>query len=132
MILLDTHVLLWRNVGDRRLGASASRLIDEVLQAGEAAVSVVTFWEVAWLVARRRLGFDLNTRTWHAELLEAGLVELPLTSEAAMRAAELPGLSGDPVDRLIVSTALNGHRLMTADRRILDWPGQLDRIPASE
>ena len=34
-------------------------------------------------------------------------------------------MQDDPVDRLIVATALEGHRLVTADRRVLDWPGNL-------
>ena len=132
MILLDTHVLVWRNSGDSRLGAGASHLIDEALQAGQAAVSVVTFWEVGWLVVRGRLGFDLDASVWRTELLEGGLVELPLTGDHAVRAAGLPDLHGDPVDRFIVATALDGHSLITADRRILGWPGSLDRIPASD
>lgn len=38
----------------------------------------------------------------------------------------------DPADRLIVSTALDGHRLVTADQRILDWPGPLSRLRADD
>ena len=132
MILLDTHVLIWARSGDTRLGRNARRTMREALGAGELAVSLITFWEVGWLAARRRLGFDVDVGVWRAELLAGGLVELPLTGEIAIRAAGLPGLQGDPVDRLIISTALDGHSLMTADRRILDWPGRLDRIPASE
>ncbi len=37
----------------------------------------------------------------------------------------LTDMHGDPADRLIVATALQGHQLATADRRILDWPGPL-------
>ncbi|MDE0156069.1 MAG: hypothetical protein OXI88_00460 [Gammaproteobacteria bacterium] len=34
--------------------------------------------------------------------------------------------------RLIVATALEGHRLVTADKRILGWSGKLDRLAATE
>jgi len=37
----------------------------------------------------------------------------------------------DPADRLIVATALGGHRLVTADRHLLDWPGALRRLDAA-
>lgn len=37
-----------------------------------------------------------------------------------------------PADRLIVATALDGHRLVTADRQILDWPGPLSRQRAED
>lgn len=131
MILLDTHVVIWRNTGDPRLGPDSRRRISEALTAGQLAVSAVTFWELGWLLARRRLDLDIDAGTWRAELLAAGLVELPLTGEVAVRAAALPDLHRDPVDRFIVATALDGHSLITADRRILNWPGPLDRVPAS-
>jgi PIN domain nuclease of toxin-antitoxin system len=38
----------------------------------------------------------------------------------------------DPADRLIVATALAGHRLMTADQRILGWPGRMSRLDAAK
>ena len=31
--------------------------------------------------------------------------------------------TGIPADRLILATALEGHRLLTADARLLDWSG---------
>ena len=33
---------------------------------------------------------------------------------------------------MIVASALAGHRLLTGDQRILDWPGGLDRLDARE
>jgi PIN domain nuclease of toxin-antitoxin system len=48
-----------------------------------------------------------------------------------MRAADLQNLSGDPLDRVIVATALVERAvLLTADQRILDWPGQVPRLDA--
>ena len=41
-------------------------------------------------------------------------------------------MHGDPADRLIVATALEGYKLITADERILAWPGNLDRLRATE
>ena len=35
-------------------------------------------------------------------------------------------------DRLNFTTALDGHRLLSADKRILGWPGELDRLAAIE
>lgn len=130
MILLDTNALLWFRLGDPKLGPNARREIENALQAGQLAVSVVSFWEVGWLLARRRLDLDLDIERWRAELLAEGLVELPLTGEMAVRAAKLPNLHSDPIDRFIVAAALDGHRLLTADGPILDWPGDLERIRA--
>jgi PIN domain nuclease of toxin-antitoxin system len=48
-----------------------------------------------------------------------------------MRASDLLTLSGDPLDRIIVATALVEQAiLLTADRRILNWPGQVQRLDA--
>ena len=41
-------------------------------------------------------------------------------------------MHGDPADRIIVATAMEGHRLVTADERILRWDGDLDRLDARE
>ena len=130
MILMDTQALLWWNSGDPKLGPNARREAENALRAGQLAVSAVSFWEIGWLLARRRLDLVVDIETLRAELLADGLVELPLTGEMAVRAAKLPNLHSDPIDRFIVATALDGHRLLTADGPILAWPGDLERIRA--
>jgi PIN domain nuclease of toxin-antitoxin system len=63
--------------------------------------------------------------------LRAGLIELPVDGAIGILAGALDGLPGDPADRLIVATAIaNDATLMTVDRRLLDWPGELDRHDA--
>ena len=76
------------------------------------------------------LGTDLLS--WRRVFLDAGISEVPVDGEIAVRAGLLPLLHGDPADRLIVATALAGHELVTADRRILDWPGNLHRLDATQ
>jgi PIN domain nuclease of toxin-antitoxin system len=50
----------------------------------------------------------------------------------AVRASDLENLPGDPFDRLIVGTALvERATLLTADQRILAWPGELERQDAT-
>jgi PIN domain nuclease of toxin-antitoxin system len=54
-----------------------------------------------------------------------------MSSEIAMRAADLESLRRDPCDRIIVATALvEDAVLLTADQPILDWPGRLHRQDA--
>lgn len=93
-------------------------------------MSAITFWEVAMLHAKGRLSLLRDVDSWRASLLEEGLVEIPVDGEIGIRAASLSGLDGDPADRLIVATALGGFRLVTADRKILDWPGPLSKLDA--
>jgi len=131
LIVLDTHVLLWYERGDRRLGPQARRTFESALQAGDAAVSAISFWEVGMQVGRGRLDFRLDLDAWRRDLMEQGLIEIPVDGRIACRAGLFDRMHGDPADRIIVATALDGHPLITADRRILDWPGPLDRLPAT-
>ena len=132
MILLDTHVILWLRTGDERLGPLARREIDRAWQSGELAVSSISFWEVAMLKSKSRISFQENLEQWRRVQLEQGMVEIPVDGKIGLRAAGLTGFHPDPADRLIVATALEGHRLVTADKRILDWSGELDRLTALE
>ena len=77
-----------------------------------------------------RLNRDLYA--WRRDLLGDGLIEIPVQGDIAIRAGLLSNMHGDPADRIIVATALEGHQLVTADRRILDWPGHLSRLDATE
>ena len=131
MILLDTHALIWLNLGLPRLGPRARQAADEALLEGRLAVSAVSFWEVAVLVERRRVELDRSTDRWHQELLRSGLIEIPLDGKIAIAAIGLPDLHSDPADLFIAATAiLNEARLITADRRLLNWSGPLECLDA--
>lgn len=131
MTLLDTHVIVWLISGDTRLGPLARREIDRSLAADDLAVSSISFWELQLLHHRRRIELHCAVDELRRTLLGDGLVETPLDGEIAIRAANLAGMHNDPADRFLVATALGGHRLVTADRRILNWSGAVSRMDAS-
>ena len=83
-------------------------------------------------IEKGQLHLDSDLLSWRSRFLDAGINEVPVDGEIAARAGLLPLLHGDPADRLIVATALAGHELVTADRRILDWPGSVSRVDATE
>ena len=135
MLLLDTNAFLWVLNDDHRLGSTTRGIIEEAWAAEAVTISVVTFWEIALLVDRRRLTLPTSPDVWRRERIAEGLVELPLYGEEAVRAVQLgsEGLHRDPADRFIVATALiGGHTLVTADQQILDWQGPLSRIDARD
>ena len=132
MLLLDTVVLLWMIRGDRRFGTRARRTVDEAIVAGNAAVSAISFWEAAMLVRKGRMQFDLAVEALRRYLLFHGLNEIPVDGDIALRAGLITDLHGDPADRIIVATALEGHCLVTADQLLLDWPGQIQRLRATD
>ena len=131
MTLADTHALIWLWTGDAHLGLNAKRSIDSALQDGELAVSAITFWEVGMLRGKDRLHFPEDVAAWRRELLGQGVIEIPVDGDIGIRANELVDFHPDPADRIIVATAMNGHQLVTADRRILDWPGEVRRLDAT-
>ena len=130
MILLDTHVLLWSRLDDPRLGPEARATITRHWALGEVAVSSVSFWEIGMRIRKGRLTIDAELDGWRRNLLASGLVELSVDGDIAIRAGLLRHLHGDPADRIIVATALDGHRLVTADAAILAWPRDLARLDA--
>lgn len=133
MIVLDTHVLVWADADDHKLGRKARILIDRLWPLGQVTVSAISFWEIGMLQARRRLRLPVSVAEWRDALLSAGVVELPLDGAMAVRALDLAGLHDDPADRFIAATALlHGAALVTADDRLLDWGGALKRYDARE
>ncbi len=122
VILLDTHVLIWLDSGDRQLGRETRQLVDSALQEDALAVSAITFWETAMLVERQRIALSVPTLVWRHNLLSNGLREIPISGEIGVMAATLSSFHGDPADRLITATALAMKaQLTTTDRKILDW-----------
>ena len=133
MTLLDTQVLIWLLFGTRQLGRQPRQQIDRALREGNAAVSAISFWEIALLHEKRRLTLLHDIAAWRRSLLQEGLVEIPVDGEIGIHANQLADFHADPADRLIVATALvGGHQLVTADRRILEWPGPLRRLDATQ
>jgi len=130
MILLDTHVLVWLLSDEQQLGKQTRQLINDAWPNDEAAVSAISFWEVAMLQDKGRLVLTPDLMAWRTGLLDDGLIELPVTGQIGILAVSLEDFHKDPADRLIVATALNGHQLVTVDENILDWPGSISTFNA--
>ncbi len=81
---------------------------------------------------RGRLATLTDVREWRRQILALGVREVGLSAEDAVRASEFEDLHGDPIDRIIMATAIAEDAiLLTADRTILDWSGQLRRQDAT-
>ena len=130
MILGDTQAIVWYVDGNDQLGPEARDRIAQAILDGEAAFSAISMWEIGMLQQKRRLGNEMNAGQWHERLLAEGFNELPVTGAIAARAGDLQDIHGDPADRIVVATALEGHLLITSDGPILGWLHQLDRFDA--
>jgi PIN domain nuclease of toxin-antitoxin system len=128
VILLDTHVALWSVIDSEALGKKCRRMIREASGAQQLAISVVSFWEIALLAVKRRLRTRQSATDLRRVILSEGGIELPLTGEIAILAAELVELHADPADRFIAATAIaHDATLVTADQRLLRWRHSLPR-----
>lgn len=122
MILLDTHVLVRYMRDEGKLGKRALSAIDRAVADDELFISAISFWEVASLVARRRLELSTTAAAFRDLALRNGAREQVIDGEIATLAGELPYTHGDPADRMLVATAITrGLTLVTADSVLLAW-----------
>ena len=130
-VLLDTNALIWLLKDDEKLGSVAAHRIDEALHSSRVLVSATSFWEVAILVAKKRIALDTGVDQWRVGALRFGIEEIPLDSESAVHSVGLTGLPADPADRFIVAMAIRMRaELVTSDARLLAWKGPLACIDA--
>jgi len=113
------------------LGKKCRRIVRQALTEHQLAVSAISFWEIALLVAKRRMRFLTSAEEMRGLLLSTGITELPLTGKIAILAGEIQDLHADPADRFIAATAIaHDAMLITADERLLRWQHALRRIDA--
>jgi PIN domain nuclease of toxin-antitoxin system len=130
VILLDTHAAIWVLRDDAALGKKARDAAIAALADGELAISAISFWEIALLIAKRRLRSLDDPGETRLQMMRAGIREVPLTGEIAIVAVHLD-LHSDPADRFIAATAMvHNAALMTADETLLSWRSKVRRLNA--
>jgi PIN domain nuclease of toxin-antitoxin system len=121
VILLDTHVWLWWAFGSDDLPIATKNLIET---APEVAVSTISCLEIALLTKKGRIFLSLPAAEWlpwSLSILQLSL--LPLTPKIAARSVLLPDLHADPMDRVIIATALEHDAdLISKDKIISSYP----------
>ena len=119
-LLLDTHILLWWVMADRRL----SKVIAKVLTSAEndIAVSAASLWEITIKRGLGRLEIDLDELV--STIAADGFSELPMRFVHARKLEVLPRHHDDPFDRILIAQSIvEGRRLVTTDQAILDYVG---------
>ena len=108
-MLLDTHVWYWLVNGDE--GEFSSRSREAIMEADSSRllrVSAISAWEIAMLVAKKRLTLQVDVQEWVRRTLAAahGTMLTQLTVDILVASTRLPGsIHADPADRLIAATA---------------------------
>ncbi len=123
LILIDTHALVWAVDDSKKLSRAAASAIRRARHDGGIAISAITVWEIASLLARGRVraygALEASIRIF----LEDVAVR-PITPEICALGALFPDdYSHDPADRIIGGTArAEGLALITHDERIRSSP----------
>ncbi len=120
--LLDTHAWIWWVDHDPRLGRRFLEALDGLPEGSRPAISDISLWEVATLVERGRLRFQVPFGEWlQAAAHPRTVLVMPITPVIAEEVASLPeSFHRDPADRVIVATCrAHNMPLLTQDRMIL-------------
>jgi PIN domain nuclease of toxin-antitoxin system len=126
-LLLDTHLLLWSISDSSRLSRLAHTLIGDT--ENEAHFSVVSLWEIVIKTSRGKWDFKVDAAKVRRNLLNNGYVEMPIVSSHVIMVSTLPALHRDPFDRLLVAQArVEGITLLTADSKIAQYPGPIQKV----
>ena len=120
MLILDTHALYWWvNRTPEKLGQGQ---IDAIEMAETLAVSAMTCWEMTWLVAHGRIILQLPISDWLNQVEGNGVAIISVSRSIAERAVSLPEHHKDPVDRIIIATAVEHQaQLLSVDKRFPDY-----------
>ena len=121
--LLDTQVMLWWLLDDRRLGAESRQL----LASRPCLVSVASIWEVA---IKHRIGkLEVSPIVFRDQSIAAGADLLPVLDSHVIETAQLPMLHQDPFDRLLIAQArVEGLMAVSSDRQWVGYDVSLHRL----
>ena len=117
-LLLDTQILVWVPLNDRRLSSAAGLAIQD--PDNSLHVSAAVAFEFADLQGRRRFPVR-EPIDFLARLIGFEIADLP--ADTWRIASSLPDIHREPVDRMMIAHAIVGEfTLLTADKTIRRYP----------
>ncbi len=125
MIVLDTHTWLWFISKPEVLSKRAREAVSAAVREKSVLISSISAWEVALLVAKKRLKLSLDVTDWIAKSESLPFIQfIAVSNSIAVKSINLPQpLHPDPADRIIIATALSaGAPLVTKDKKLLNYP----------
>jgi PIN domain nuclease of toxin-antitoxin system len=122
-ILLDTCVILWSQTSPEEINKKGTQLLSD--RRNELFVSAISTLEIAQLVFKKRVHLNKSVEKWMNSLIDTLTAESVAVSNEIAAESYLLGeqFHGDPADRILIATArLKDLTILTADRKILDYP----------
>ena len=105
-VLVDTHILLWALLNDRRLSSKAKQLLRS--EEHELVFSLVSLWEISIKMRTGKLNAVGSSVAYVRDEMDAyGMELLPIRYEHILQLESLPSHHGDPFDRLLIAQALS-------------------------
>ena len=125
MIVLDTNILVWLTTSPENISPLALKMINKFKTRKELYVSSISVWEIALLVKKKRLLFNIGFEEWLLKVKNLTFLKfVDVDVDIAVASVNLKWTHKDPADRFIVATALNLEaKLITSDRKILTFKG---------
>ncbi|MGS0892862.1 type II toxin-antitoxin system VapC family toxin [Burkholderia stagnalis] len=126
-LLLDTRLILWAAADAAQLPDRARTLIED--SAHTLLFRVTSLWEIVVKRGLDRDDFQVDPHVLRRNLLDAGYVELPVTSAHVLAIERLPLVHRDPFDRLLIAQAISeGVTLLTHDYTVARYPGPVQHV----
>jgi PIN domain nuclease of toxin-antitoxin system len=121
-LLLDSHAIMWWVLDDKRLPATARRVISD--PDCQAHVSIASVWEIAIKLGIGKLPeagqFIADLQTGAAL---PGFDMLPITASHAVAAGTLEIAHKDPFDRMLIAQALAEGLTLVSNEKPFDAAG---------
>lgn len=114
-LLLDSHTLIWAVDEPRRLGLTATRVLQD--PNNDLFLSAGAVWEIAIKIGLGKLVLTLPFAQWIGQAIaDLGLGLLHITIDHAQTYTRLPMHHRDPFDRLFVAQVIaEGALLVSSD-----------------
>ena len=122
--LLDTCAAIWIMNGDPLRDPAATELPQALERNGRLVISPITAWEIATLVAKKRILLTLRPEVWFSKLYDLpGVTLVDMLPSVLIASTSLPGKTPtDPADRILIATAREfDYTLVTRDRLLLKY-----------
>ena len=122
VIVLDTCVIIWDALKADRLTTKARYTMRDAEADNELMISDISIWEIAMLVARKRLEIEETVSSFINLYLQSRTITVqPISSEIAELSVSFGReINNDPAARIIAATTiLTGAKLVTADANLI-------------
>ena len=122
-LLLDTCTLIWFFSEPEKIPKNTLNIITE--DSTEVFFSAISLGEIACAYERKKIELNVHWKTWSKKnILDSVWKELTVDSSVVIESNSLPEpIHRDPIDRILIAHArLQNLKLVTADRKIIEYP----------